>query len=150
VNKMTSIIASGGDGQGLFLIKETRDDGQVKILPRPECERVISEETAKIIKDLMVDTVDHGTANNLSKYEHFSVAGKTGSAEAAYYGNEVVHGWFTGFLPAHDPKYVITVFVESGGSGRLTAVPLFEEMADYINRLFEEELVSQAFLKRIS
>jgi cell division protein FtsI/penicillin-binding protein 2 len=45
----------------------------------------------------------------------------------------VVHGWFTGFFPAENPEYVITVFVESGGSGRASAVPLFRQMAEFLN-----------------
>jgi cell division protein FtsI/penicillin-binding protein 2 len=80
----------------------------------------------------MEDTVNYGTANNLSG-AGVTIAGKTGSAEAAYHGEMVVHGWFTGFFPAEDPQYVITVFVESGGSGRSSAVPLFRQMAEYLN-----------------
>ncbi|MGI6730953.1 MAG: peptidoglycan D,D-transpeptidase FtsI family protein [Anaerovoracaceae bacterium] len=132
VNRLTEIIASGGMQQDFCLIKEIRDNGKVKPLSQLKRERVISDNTAEIINRLMVNTVDNGTANNLPKYEGFSIAGKTGSAEAAYYGKEVVHGWFTGFIPANAPKYVITVFVESGGSGRLSAVPLFQEMVDYL------------------
>lgn len=132
VNRLTAIIANDGQQHGLYLIKEIRDNGNVETFPTPESTRVISSKTAETIKDLMVDTVNHGTANNLSEDMSISVAGKTGSAEAAYYGNEVVHGWFTGFMPAHQPKYVITVFIESGGSGRVSAVPLFREMANYL------------------
>ncbi|MDF2657180.1 MAG: spoVD2, partial [Bacillota bacterium] len=44
----------------------------------------------------------------------------------------VVHGWFTGFFPVENPQYVITVFIESGGSGRASAVPLFRQMAEYL------------------
>ena len=36
------------------------------------------------------------------------------------------------FLPADDPAYVITVFVESGGSGRSSAVPLFQRMTEIL------------------
>ncbi|MBR0599490.1 peptidoglycan D,D-transpeptidase FtsI family protein [Sinanaerobacter chloroacetimidivorans] len=131
--KVTSIIASGGLDLGLGLVKGTIVDGVRTDVEKSKPKRVISEETAETIKNLMVDTVDFGTANNLSKDLGVSIAGKTGSAEASYYGEMVVHGWFTGFLPAYDPQYVITVFVESGGSGRSSAVPLFEQMAKYLS-----------------
>jgi cell division protein FtsI/penicillin-binding protein 2 len=100
---------------------------------------VISEKTADLIREMMVDTVNYGTANNMYGTDDnltgagITIAGKTGSAEASDHGKLVVHGWFTGFFPAENPKYVITVFVESGGSGRASAVPLFRQMAEYLN-----------------
>jgi Cell division protein FtsI/penicillin-binding protein 2 len=128
--RMTTIIASGGIDPGMSLIKGVMSDGKIKYTKAQEPKRVISYETAQIIKDFMVDTVDYGTANNLKSDLDIKIAGKTGSAEALYYGEKTVHGWFTGFLPADNPAYVITVFVESGGSGRSSAVPLFQQMAE--------------------
>lgn len=129
--RITAIIAAGGIDRGLSLIKGTIEDGVTDYVDRPIPRRVISNSTAELITDLMVDTVDYGTANNLTDVG-VTVAGKTGSAEAAYHGEMVVHGWFTGFFPAEEPQYVITVFVESGGSGRGSAVPLFRQMAEYL------------------
>ncbi len=130
--RITAIIATGGIDHGLSLIKGTTDGGAVEYLEKAPSRRVIKKETADLIKELMVDTVNYGTANNLSN-AGVTIAGKTGSAEASYHGEMVVHGWFTGFFPAEEPQYVITVFVESGGSGRGSAVPLFRQMVEYLN-----------------
>ncbi len=130
--RTTSIIAAGGIDHGLSLIKGTTEGGEILSIKKPSPKRVIKKETAELITDLMVDTVDYGTANNLSG-TGVSIAGKTGSAEASYHGEMVVHGWFTGFFPAEDPKYVMTVFIESGGSGSGSAVPLFRQMVEYLN-----------------
>lgn len=130
--RITAIIAAGGIDHGLSLIQGTTDGGEVEYLKKQDPRRVITKETASLITDLMIDTVNYGTANNLSG-AGVTIAGKTGSAEASYHGKMVVHGWFTGFFPAEDPKYVITVFVESGGSGRGSAVPLFRQMVEYLN-----------------
>lgn len=130
--RITAIIAAGGIDHGLSLIQGTTDGGEIEYLKKQDPRRVITKETANLITDLMVDTVNYGTANNLSG-AGVTIAGKTGSAEASYHGKMVVHGWFTGFFPAEDPKYVITVFVESGGSGRGSAVPLFRQMVEYLN-----------------
>lgn len=138
--RVTTIIASGGMDPGLSLIKGVMSDGKIKNSAVTVPKRVISYETAQKIKDMMVDTVNYGTANNLSEdpdLKGIKIAGKTGSAEANYFGESTVHGWFTGFLPADDPAYVITVFVESGGSGRSSAVPLFRELAE---NLVKEDL----------
>jgi peptidoglycan glycosyltransferase/penicillin-binding protein 2 len=129
--RITAIIASGGLDRGLTLVKGTMEGGKTKYLRKPPERRVVSRKTADGIKALMIDAVDYGTANNLN-IPGTVVAGKTGSAEAAYRGEMVVHGWFTGFFPAEAPRYVVTVFVEQGGSGRSSAVPLFRQMAEYL------------------
>jgi len=130
--RITAIIASGGTDYGLSLVKGTTEGGETKYFKRMLPRRVISKKTAELITSWMIETVDRGTANNL-KDVGVTVAGKTGSAEAAYRGEMVVHGWFTGFFPALEPQYVITVFVEAGGSGRSSAVPLFRQMAEYLH-----------------
>ena len=130
--RVTSIIAAGGVDNGLSIIKGTKEAGKTSYVEKEEPVRVISRNTSDLIKEMMVDTVNYGTANNLSG-AGVTIAGKTGSAEASDHGVMVVHGWFTGFFPAEDPKYVITVFVESGGSGRGSAVPLFRQMVEYLN-----------------
>ena len=81
---------------------------------------------------MMVETVRSGTADNLKLKDGVSAAGKTGSAEATYHGKNTVHSWFTGFTPSDNPEYVITVFIENGGSGRKLAVPIFNKMLDAI------------------
>lgn len=129
--RITDIIAAGGIDHGLSLIRGTTEGGKITYFEKEQPRRVISRKTADTIKQLMVDTVDYGTASNLTG-TGVTIAGKTGSAEASHRGEKVVHGWFTGFFPAEDPKYVITVFVESGGSGRGSAVPLFHQMVEYL------------------
>ncbi len=130
--RITAVIASGGMDRGLSLIRGTTEGGAIDYLEKDPPKRVIKKSTADMIKAMMIDTVNYGTANNLSG-AGVTIAGKTGSAEASYHGEMVVHGWFTGFFPAEEPKYVITVFVESGGSGRGSAVPLFRQMVEYLN-----------------
>lgn len=98
----------------------------------PHDRQIISPKTAKLLKQWMVDTVEVGTADNYSGAESQSAGGKTGSAQSSSNGEKVVHAWFTGFVPAEDPRYVISVVVEDGGSGRTTAVPLFEKISQIL------------------
>lgn len=140
IAKVTNIIANGGLDKGVNLMKGVTSDGISKEIKTSEPTRIISENTCNTIRDLMAEVVNSGTANNLDvryynlksgskKGEKIKIAGKTGSAQANDKGNEIVHGWFTGFLPVDNPKYVITVFVENGGSGRGAAIPLFQRVA---------------------
>ncbi|OGX15433.1 MAG: penicillin-binding protein 2 [Omnitrophica WOR_2 bacterium RBG_13_41_10] len=69
-----------------------------------------------------------GTGNVLSNLA-VSVAGKTGTAQA---GRGQPHGWFAGFFPYKNPKFVICTFLEHGGSGYMSCVvtkQILEEMA---------------------
>lgn len=59
-----------------------------------------------------------GTAGHLASLK-VSVAGKTGTAQVP---NGQPHGWFAGFFPYEEPKFVICVFLEHGAAGYVAAV----------------------------
>ena len=90
--------------------------------------RLISAQESEIIKNLMVQVVEVGTANKL-KGLPYTVAGKTGSAE--YDSNkQTSHSWFTGFAPANDPEIAITIIMEEAGTGSGYAVPVAKRIFD--------------------
>lgn len=120
VAQMIQTIAAGGMDTGLWL---------TELQERHEPQRIISEATAAAILDMMRGTVESGTARTLSDWD---CGGKTGSAEGYLNGTPAVHAWFTGVVPASDPQFTITVFVEGGGSGSKAAVPVFEEILEVL------------------
>ena len=120
VAAMTAAVADNGKKIGINIIAADE----------PEVTECISAETASALQEMMAATMVSGTGKG---FELPVAAGaKTGSAESTQGGQEVVHGWITGYVPAEDPQYVITVFVENGRSGRGSAGPLFAELAGYI------------------
>jgi len=50
------------------------------------------------------------------------VAGKTGTAESGVKG-QPDHSWFVGYAPANNPKLVVAIVVEHGGTGATSAAP---------------------------
>ena len=88
---------------------------------------LMSEEESAILKMLMTEVVENGTASKLSGKDYTS-AGKTGSAEYDSNGNS--HAWFTGFAPVEDPEICITIIVEGAGSGGDFAVPAAGRLFD--------------------
>lgn len=133
VAKLTQIIANKGNDTGIHLVSEViKNKGTSKSYINDVSKQVLSGETCQKLNEMMKATVTSGTANNMNLKPEWTAAGKTGSAEAANNGNKVVHGWFTGYIPADDPKYVITVFAEEGKSGRGAAVPVFGKMAEWL------------------
>ncbi len=90
--------------------------------------RVLAENEADILKELMNAVVEEGTASKL-KGLTYTAAGKTGSAE--YNNNKGdSHAWFTGFAPAEDPEVCVTIIVEGAGSGGDYAVPIARRIFD--------------------
>ena len=64
--------------------------------------------------------------------DEFGSCGKTGTAETGRLdsdGRPICHAWFAGFAPLRDPRFVIVVLVEEGGSGGEVAAPVFQEIA---------------------
>lgn len=127
VAHMTGIIASGGIDRGVHMLMEEEAGN----------DRVISGKTADAIAGMMERTTETGTGSALDMTAHdgsAEAAVKTGTAEYSA-GEEVrTHGWITGFAPCSDPEYVITVFVEDGGSGASSAGPVFEKILEYIQK----------------
>lgn len=131
VAKLTNIIANEGIDKGIYLVINEEKTGFNK---KKRQEKIISEETGNRIKYMMEKVMVEGTGRGCKI--PCDIAGKTGSAEDCSNGEEVVHGWFTGFFPSEKPQYTITVFIENGGSGRGSALPIFEEVANYIIDLY--------------
>ncbi|WP_053957083.1 peptidoglycan D,D-transpeptidase FtsI family protein [Inediibacterium massiliense] len=132
--KMTNIIANGGVDQGISLIQGiSNENGDIiKKIEKKPIQRVIAYETAQRIQRMMEKVIEVGTAKRVKLYEIGHVAGKTGSSESSDGGKKVVHAWFTGYFPSHDPKYTITVMIEDGKSGGKVAAPLFKKILEGI------------------
>ncbi len=129
VARINNIIASGGFDVNLSLVLGVTDASSNFLkAPSQKKVRVISKDTAESLRLMMTAAVEDGTADNLVLPVSLSAAGKTGSAEAGMTSDSEVHSWFVGFVPSINPKYAVTVFVEGGGAGRKSAVPLFSNL----------------------
>ncbi|OQB13907.1 MAG: Stage V sporulation protein D [Firmicutes bacterium ADurb.Bin193] len=137
VADMLCTIANGGIRRQLTLVKGMVDDsGASRDVSPADVGRVISSETAKILKNMLIAAVDYGTGT-AAKIEGWQTAGKTGSAQTGWLknGEIMTHGWFGGFFPADDPQYVCVVLCENGKSGATSAAPVFREIGEGIKAL---------------
>lgn len=130
LNMITSAIANGGIlMEPIFLDRVESAEGNVVRTFRPQTYgRLMSEEEAGILREMMTAVVEEGTASRL-KGQEYTAAGKTGSAE---YNNVKgdSHAWFTGFAPADAPEVCVTIIVEGAGSGGDYAVPMARRLFD--------------------
>lgn len=99
-------------------------------------ESICSPETAKKMKDLLVNVVEHGTGNNI-KNNTYGIAGKTGTAfyyEKGGYHSDIFNASFAGFFPSETPKYscIVVIFRVPYRHGREAAAPVFKKIADCV------------------
>ena len=98
-------------------------------------ERVMSADTAATLTAMMINNVQDGAASN-ARIDGVDVAGKTGTAQNG--STDPFTLWFTGFAPANDPQYAITVLIEDGGGmgqtgyGNLLAAPVAQKVLEAV------------------
>ena len=131
VTNMMMIIANDGLWKDMWIVDSivTEEGDFVKAMNRENAKRVLEPQIVALVKEAMSEVVKQGTARNISLRGVGGGGGKTGSAQA---GGDVIHGWFSGYFPQDNPRYVITVFVEEGRSGSRAAAPIFEKIANEI------------------
>jgi len=111
-----AMVAAGIANQGTVMRPYLVDEVQsptFEVLRQTEPEELteaISASTADQLTDLMVYTVENGTANPAA-INGIPVAGKTGTAQS---GNPDVppYAWFVSFAPAQDPEVAVAVMIQ--------------------------------------
>lgn len=112
LNMAAAAIANDGTMMHPQLVDTIRgSDLQILQQPSPEVlNEVMDSSTASDITEMMVETVESGTGFR-AQSERFDVAAKTGTAEIGD-DDGLVNSWITGFAPADDPQYAVTVVYE--------------------------------------
>ncbi|HUQ85008.1 MAG TPA: penicillin-binding protein 2 [Candidatus Limnocylindrales bacterium] len=126
-----SAIANNGNRMEPHVVsKITTVDGESieikpKLLGKP-----VSERTAHVVTEMMVNAVDNGESK-FAKPKGYRIAGKTGTAqipvEGHYDANKTIAS-FIGFAPADDPKFLMLVVIDRPTTsiyGAETAAPIF-------------------------
>ncbi|VAV83269.1 Cell division protein FtsI [Peptidoglycan synthetase] [hydrothermal vent metagenome] len=132
-------VANGGFLMKPRVVKELRHMGgkTVKEINPIIVRRVISEDTALMVTEILSGVTTPGGTGANAAIEGFKVAGKTGTAQKhskekrGYEAGKYVVS-FLGFVPADKPRLVILVAIdepEHGFSGGGTAAPAFKEIA---------------------
>ncbi len=106
------------------------ENGKITRIAPKEIGRPISESTAKVMTQVLVNAVNKGEAK-WAKIPGYRVAGKTGTAsipiEGKYDPNKTIAS-FIGFAPVDDPKFVMLVILDRPTAriyGSETAAPIF-------------------------
>ncbi len=158
-----SAIANNGRLMRPMLIDRLEDaDEKVVAKYQPQVVReVVSSTTARdMVTALKTVATAEGTAPK-ARLDHYTVAGKTGTAQKAEHGVYVQGKFFAsfiGFFPADNPELCISIVLDepkNGHYGGQTAAPFFkniaERAANYLNLkpdILEPEVKETLALRR--
>jgi len=130
INAMTVCIVNKGVYRPLSLVLSIGDN----TVSKPRETIALSSETCEKIMKCLEASVSYGIAAN-AQPSLTSAAGKTGTAETGRFSDddkEILIGWFTGYFPADNPEYTVTVMTENAGYGYIAAAGIFKRIADAI------------------
>lgn len=116
----TVAIANGGKVFEPHLL----DNKESKIISQ----NFIKPDFLEVVRRGMREAVVSGTARFLYDLP-IKAAGKTGTAQVSK--TKAPHSWFTVFAPYDNPQIVLTILIENGGEGSVTAVPVAKEVLSW-------------------
>ncbi|MDT0321404.1 penicillin-binding protein 2 [Streptomyces sp. DSM 44918] len=132
-----STIANGGERITPRLVRGTTGpDGEYEAAPEPERSRVVSEETADQLTQMLETVVasEEGTGQ-AARIPGYRVAGKTGTSNRVDPETGRYNGYtssFAGFAPADDPRVTVYCAVQNPTRGAYTGSevcgPVFNEV----------------------
>ena len=114
VAALLNTIADGGVYRTPYLLLETVDESTGECqstLSHPHARRVLSEQTAQTLREMLQQVVAEGTAQDAAGLDA-GAGGKTGTAQTGQFtaeGEERKNFWFAGFYPAEQPRYTVLV-----------------------------------------
>jgi penicillin-binding protein 2 len=130
-----AVLVNGGRLMEPRVVKEIIDpEGNVTPVTRPEAVTVdIDPATrASLLADLG-GVVTNGTAS--AAFREFgegvdNVGGKTGTGQSSATRDN--HAWFVGVAPLGNPRYVVVILIDEGGSGGQVAAPVGRHVMQYL------------------
>jgi len=140
-----SVIANGGILMKPYVVKSIIDKNNnvIKEAQPDEVRRVISEETALRMKDVLRGVVERGTGRR-AKLAEYTACGKTGTAqkvgENGEYAKNKYMASFIGFAPYSDPRVALVVCINEPKGvhfGGMIAAPAFKNAMEKILKYIE-------------
>jgi cell division protein FtsI/penicillin-binding protein 2 len=116
ITRALASLANGGNLVVPHVVKYIKyDDGTKKELTYDLIPTKISKKTSEEITRMLVTVMDKSLKSGTAKFERYSVAVKTGTAQVAnldnggYYEDRHTHSFF-GYFPAYNPKFIVVLY----------------------------------------
>ena len=137
---MMNTIASGGVYRTPFFVcgsVDETDGTPLETLAHPQSRRVMSAENAALLRKMLQQVVEEGTAQDAAGLEE-GAGGKTGTAQTGQFtpdGTERKNLWFAGFYPAQQPRYTIVVLQDGQVSTEHSSAAIFARLCAMLDLL---------------
>ncbi|MDR2351234.1 MAG: penicillin-binding protein 2 [Endomicrobium sp.] len=116
INAFSSLANDGVLLRPFVIQKITKCNSEEEIFEKKEIRRVVSKDTAYIMKKLLKNVVDLGTGKS-AKIQGYTIGGKTGTAQkidpsTKTYSTKYYTASFCGMVPAMNPEFVVLVIID--------------------------------------
>lgn len=147
ITAMMNTIASGGSYRPPRFVYGVVDEALQLVTPLqvPEAQRVCREDTAQVLRDMLRSVVEEGIGQDARPREG-TAGGKTGTAQTGQFdsnGEELLNYWFSGFYPAEEPRYTITVLQDGVLEPETSSAEVFAHIADALH-VWEQDGAAEA------
>ena len=136
---MTNAVADGGMWRTPVFVKGITDSAGVVTDPfqAEEPHSVCGETVARVLRNMLCTVVEQGIGEKAEPDEG-GAGGKTGTAQTGQFdaeGNEMLNYWFTGFFPAEEPRYTVTVLQDGILDPETSSAEIFAQVANALNAM---------------
>ena len=137
VTSMMLTVAGDGNLRRPSFVRGIVDSETVELLESPtqaEPEFVCSPDTARVLRSMLQSVVEEGIGGDAAP-KTGTAGGKTGTAQTGQFdaeGEELLNYWFSGFYPAENPRYVITVLQDAVLEPEVSSAAIFARVADAV------------------
>lgn len=133
ITAMMNAIADGGVLRSPCFVQGVvqAETGQlIDAFETAEAVRVCDEDTASILRSMLISVVEDGIGAEADPGVG-GAGGKTGTAQTGQYadGEELLNHWFSGFWPAEEPRYTITVLQDGVLDPETSSAAIFARVA---------------------
>lgn len=131
-----SAIANGGLYMKPYIADRTETPAGAKVITPTPVTRVVSQQTARTITDMLVSAVE--MAASPARVKGYKIAGKTGTAQVVVNGQydpQLTITSFVGYAPAEDPRFTILIKIDKPRKSQWAqevAAPVFSQMAGWL------------------
>ena len=143
VTAMMRAIADDGVCRPLTFVQGVVDAATGQLVqsaaeaPAPSAAQACTADTARILRSMLQSVVTDGIGGDAAPARQ-TAGGKTGTAQTGQYtadGQELLNYWFSGFTPAQDPQYVVTVLQDAVLEPQTSSAAIFARVADALHAL---------------
>lgn len=137
ITAMMNTIADGGVWKAPSFVRGVVDAetmGVVQPMETADDQPVCDEATAAVLRSMLTSVVEEGIGRQAAP-EAGQAGGKTGTAQTGQFdeeGEELLNYWFSGFWPAEEPRYTVTVLQDTTLEPVTSSAAIFARVVDAI------------------